>query len=182
MPALPGVQAEAEMVCARFAGRYTLRTGTAATRRQILEDLPRHPLVHFACHGRQDQLHPSQAALLLRDERLSVLDLAQLRLSGTLAFLSACETAAGGVALPDEAIHLAAAIQAAGFQHVVAALWSMADDFAPRLADTLYSCLAPHGSIEGRRAASALHRAVSELRSAFPDRPSVWACYAHFGP
>lgn len=182
MPAIPGVHAEAQMVCARFAGRFTLRTGTAATRQQIREDLPRHPLAHFACHGRQDLLKPSQAALQLCDGPLSVLDLAELRLSGELAFLSACDTAAGGVTLPDEAIHLAAAVQAAGYQHVVATLWHIGDDLAPRLTDTVYRSLAPHGSIDGRRTASALHTAVSELRSAFPDRPSLWACYAHFGP
>ncbi len=182
LPAIPGVHAEAELVCARFAGRHTLRAGGAATREQIRADLPGHPLAHFACHGTQDLLSPSRAALLLCDGPLSVLDLAELRLPGDLAFLSACDTAAGGVALPDEAIHLAAAVQTAGYRHVIAALWHVSDSLAPRVADTVYRSLATHGSIDGRRAASALHAAVGELRSEFPGRPSLWACYAHFGP
>ena len=182
LPELPQVAAEAGQVCARFGGRHTLRSGHAATRQQILADLPGHPLAHFACHGRPDLLRPSAAALQLWDGPLSVLDLAGLRLSGELAFLSACDTAAGSVTLPDEAIHLAAAVQAAGYRHVVATLWQLADDVAPSLTETVYRQLAPDGQVNGRRAASALHAAVGELRSRFPDRPSRWACYAHFGP
>lgn len=174
--------AEAARVCARFGSRHTLRSGSAATRQQILADLPGHPLAHFACHGQPDLLRPSEAALQLWDGPLSVLDVAGLRLSGELAFLSACDTAAGSVTLPDEAIHLAAAVQAAGYRHVVATLWQLVDDVAPSLTETVYRQLAPDGQIDGRRAASALHAAVGELRSRFPDRPSRWACYAHFGP
>ncbi len=182
LPAIPGVHAEAELVCARFAGRHTLRDGSAATREQIRTDLPAHPLVHFACHGTQDLRNPSLSALRLCDGPLSVLDLAELRLSGDLAFLSACDTAAGGFALPDEAIHLAAAVQTAGYQHVIAALWHISDNLAPRVAGTVYRGLAAHGSVDGGHAAAALHTAVDELRSEFPGRPSLWACYAHFGP
>jgi len=182
LPAIPGVTAEAELVCARFPGRHTLLAGAAATRDQVRADLPGHPLAHFACHGTQDLLSPSRAALRLHDGPLSVLDLAELRLSGDLAFLSACDTAAGGFALPDEAIHLAAAVQTAGYRHVIAALWHVSDSLAPAVADAVYRDLAAHGSIDGDRSAGALHTAVDELRSAFPARPSLWACYAHFGP
>jgi CHAT domain-containing protein len=180
-PELPGVRTEARQVCARF-GRHTLRADRAATRQQIMADLPGHPLAHFACHGRPDLARPSEAALQLWDEPLSVVDVAGLRLSGELAFLSACDTAAGSVTLPDEAIHLAAAVQAAGFRHVVATLWQIADDTAPSLTETVYRQLAPDGRLDGRRAASALHAAVGELRARFPDQPSRWASYAHFGP
>lgn len=182
LPALPGVDPEAELVCARFPGRHTLRTGDAATREQIRADLPAHPLAHFACHGTQDLLSPSRAALRLHDGPLSVLDLAELRLSGDLAFLSACDTAAGGFTLPDEAIHLAAAVQTAGYRHVIAALWHISDNLAPTVADTVYRSLAAQGGIDGDRTASALHTAVDKLRSEFPGRASLWAGYAHFGP
>jgi tetratricopeptide (TPR) repeat protein len=180
-PELPGVRTEARQVCARF-GRHTLRADRAATRQQIMADLPGHPLAHFACHGRPDLGRPSEAALQLWDGPLSVVDVAGLRLSGELAFLSACDTAAGSVTLPDEAIHLAAAVQAAGFRHVVATLWQIADDTAPSLTETVYRRLAPDGRLDGRRAASALHAAVGELRARFPDQPSRWASYAYFGP
>ena len=96
--------------------------------------------------------------------------------------LPPASAAAGSVTLPDEAIHLAAAVQAAGYRHVVATLWQIADDTAPSLTETVYLQLAPDGRLDGRRAASALHAAVGELRSRFPDQPSRWASYAHFGP
>jgi tetratricopeptide (TPR) repeat protein len=182
LPELPGVRTEARQVCARFGGRHTLRSDRAATREQILADLPGHPLAHFACHGRPDLRQPSDAALVLWDRPLSVVDVAGLRLSGELVFLSACDTAAGSVTLPDEAIHLAAAVQAAGYRHVVAALWQIWDDDAPSLTETVYGRLAPDGRLDGGRAAGALHAAVGELRARFPDQPSRWACYAHFGP
>ena len=176
---LPGVRTEARQVCARFGGRHTLRSDHDATREQILADLPGHPLAHFACHGQPDLRQPSEAALRLWDGPLSVADVAGLRLTGELAFLSACDTAAGSVTLPDEAIHLAAAVQAAGYRHVVATLWLVGDDVAASLTETW---LAPAGRLDGGQAASALHAAVGELRERFPDRPSRWACYAHFGP
>jgi hypothetical protein len=182
LPELPGVRTEARQVCARFGGRHTLRSDRAATREQILADLPGHPLAHFACHGRPDLRQPSEAALVLWDRPLSVVDVAGLRLTGELAFLSACDTAAGSVTLPDEAIHLAAAVQAVGYRHVVAALWQIWDDDAPSLTETVYGQLAPEGRLDGGRAAGALHAAVGELRARFPDQPSRWACYAHFGP
>jgi len=182
LPELPGVRTEARQVCARFGTRHTLRSDHAATREQILADLPGHPLAHFACHGRPDLRQPSDAALVLWDRPLSVVDVAGLRLAGELAFLSACDTAAGSVTLPDEAIHLAAAVQAAGYRHVVAALWQIWDDDAPSLTETVYARLAPDGRLDGGRAAGALHAAVGELRARFPDQPSRWACYAHFGP
>jgi CHAT domain-containing protein len=182
LPELPGVRTEARQVCARFGGRYTLRSDRAATRERVLADLPGHPLAHFACHGRPDLRQPSDAALVLWDGPLSVFDVAGLRLTGELAFLSACDTAAGSVTLPDEAIHLAAAVQAAGYRHVVAALWQIWDDDAPSLTETVYGQLAPDGRLDGGRAAAALHAAVGELRARFPDQPSRWACYAHFGP
>ena len=76
--------------------------------------------------------------------------MAGLRLTGELAFLSACDTAAGSVTLPDEAIHLAAAVQAAGYRHVVATLWQIGDDVAPSLTETVYGPAGP-GRAAGRR-------------------------------
>ena len=54
LPELPGVRTEARQVCARFSSGHTLRSDRAATREQILADLPGHPLAHFACHGQPD--------------------------------------------------------------------------------------------------------------------------------
>jgi hypothetical protein len=182
LPRLDGARDEARFLGERFPGRHTLLQDRAVTRRRVLDDLPGHVFAHFSCHGRQDPAIPSQSALLLYQERLTVADLAELRLAGRLAFLSACDTATGDAALPDEAIHLAASVQAAGFRHVVAALWPIGDQATRDLTVTFYNSLAVGDGIDVSLTASALHAAVDELKARFPGRPSVWGAYAHFGP
>jgi tetratricopeptide (TPR) repeat protein len=181
LPAVPGAVAEADRLAARFPARAVLRIGESATQERVLADLPGHPYAHFACHGGQDRQDPSRAALQLYDGPLPVLALAGLRLTGELAFLSACESAAGGVTLADEAIHLAGAVQVAGYRQVVATLWPITDELAPELADAVYAGLQAGDRIEAARTAGALHEAVRALRARLPDRPSLWASYAHFG-
>jgi len=59
---------------------------------------------------------PFNSAFLMRDQPLTMLDIAQSDLSRhEFAFLSAChETAVGDLRTPDEVIHLAAGLQFAG--------------------------------------------------------------------
>jgi tetratricopeptide (TPR) repeat protein len=154
-----------------------------ATRTAVMHSLPRHPWVHFACHGAQDPVDPSMSAFVLRDGPLTVADLAQLRTGhAEFAFLSACQTAAGDTRLLDEAIHLAAAVQLLGYRHVIASLWHIRDAPAPAVADAVYSRLTSSGSPDATFAARALHDAVTKLRDDHPDQPLLWAPYSHFGP
>ncbi len=75
---------------------------------------------------------PGDSAPHLFGGDLSVLRLAGRDLSGAeFAYLSACRTAAGGVALADEAINLAADLRSAGYRHVIGTLWSVTDTHAP---------------------------------------------------
>lgn len=80
-------------------------------------------IVHLACHGEQKK-NPLESALLLEDGRLNVTRLMQLSLDrASLAFLSACQTAMGDEELPDEVIHLAAALLFVGFRGAVGTMW-----------------------------------------------------------
>lgn len=140
-------------------------------------ELAEHNWVHFACHGTQDTGKPSSGRLLLTDGEIRVRDIARLRLEGAqLAFLSACETAVGGVHLPDEAIHLTGALRLAGFADVIGTLWRVGDEHALSLTEGVYRDLDAHGS-----PAHALHRAVRALREQVPGRPSAWASHIHVG-
>jgi CHAT domain-containing protein len=99
---------------------------------------------------------------------------------GELAFLSACETARISPALVDEIVHLASVLHAAGYRHVVATLWAIADPPALRLARAVYTDSAEHDDVT--RVPVALHSAVLQLRERYPGRPLTLANYVHMGP
>ncbi|KAG1796078.1 CHAT domain-containing protein, partial [Suillus plorans] len=79
------------------------------------------------------------------------------------AFLSACETAVGVLSTPDEVIHLAAGLQFAGVKSVVGTLWKVNDSTMQRLVEAFYKNFCGDGTMNSKRAARALHRAVQSL-------------------
>jgi CHAT domain-containing protein len=78
--------------------------------------------------------------------------------SPNFAFLAACQTSAGGVfpcmfnpehiqslmnlllaiEMPDEAMHIAAGFQFAGFWSIISTIWTIRDKDGPRLAEQVY--------------------------------------------
>jgi CHAT domain-containing protein len=168
------------MLTDRFPGR-TLLTGDHAVRAAVLDALPRHPWVHFACHAVSAADGATDGHLVLHDHAtrpLTVADIARLRLDrADLAYLSACDTGVPHADLGDEALHVAGACRMAGFRHVVGTLWELRDAYAAAVATDFY------GELTGvDDAAQALHDAVRKLRAAHPDRPELWAPYVHVGP
>lgn len=98
-------------------------TGTP-TVKAILDALPKTAMLHLACHGYQDANSPLDSGFAMSDGMLTVSDLMSVRLEKPLlAVLSACETAKGDKAQPDQAIHLAATMLFAGFRSVVGTMW-----------------------------------------------------------
>lgn len=182
LPPLPAVPQELEILASHFPTGPANRqiTGQQATRGTVLGAVPGHSWVHLACHARQRQDDPTRSGFDLWDAVLTINDLAsQPTQQRELAFLSACETAAGSVRHLDEAIHLAAAMQFLGYRHVIATMWTIADMSAPRVADGVYSMIAPG---QADLAALALHEAVGSLRREDPANPVRWAPYIHLGP
>jgi tetratricopeptide (TPR) repeat protein len=184
---LPGAAQEAGMLQRLLAGRVDvlgLDGAPPATYHTVTAALPNHPWVHFACHGASNLANPSASYLLLDDYEqhpLTVLELTRLRLEQVeMAFLSACTTARGGRALPDEPIHMAAACQLAGYRHVIASLWPINDSDTATLTADYYRTL-----LDANRCSSpavALHHATRCLRARRSDKPSNWAPYTHTGP
>ncbi len=100
-----------------------------------------------------------------------------------MRFLSACHTAAAGEFLPDESIHLAGALQFAGFRSVVGTMWEMYDSEAPVFAKDFYRKLLRLG---GRYtdAAEALHYAIRQCAKRCARHkmgPERWAMFVHIG-
>ena len=94
------------------------------TRTTVLSELPKHTIIHFACHGNSAD-DPSQSCFLLEDVPLTVSDITSLNIeSAKLAYLSACHTSSmRNFRLLDESISLSSAIQLSGYPSVVGSLW-----------------------------------------------------------
>ena len=151
----------------------------------MLAQLDGHANVHFACHAASDLNNPSASHLLLSDHQtraLTVLDVSRKRLNGDLAVLSACSTARPGTRLVDEVINLSSGFQLAGYRHVVATMWPLADRVASVFSEHLYSVLANDGVLNPDRSAQATHQATQVIRAAYLDKPLIWAAFLHLGP
>jgi tetratricopeptide (TPR) repeat protein len=168
-------------------GDSSVPLSAAPTRQRVLERLANCTVAHFACHGESDREDPSRSRLLLCDHQeapLTVAELGAVHLDrAELAYLSACRTTVVEIgSLADEPIHLTAALQIAGFPHVIGTLWEIDDETAVTVADAFYAGLrAGTRSIEPDRAACALHIAMRALRDRLPRVPSLWAGYLHAG-
>ncbi|KIK35846.1 hypothetical protein CY34DRAFT_557369 [Suillus luteus UH-Slu-Lm8-n1] len=143
---------------------FTKITSVDATKTRALRVLRDNTWLHFSCHGTQNFDDPFKSAFLMRDQPLSLLDITQMDLSlHQFAFLSACETAVGDSATPDEVIHLAAGLQFAGVKSVIGTLWKVTDSTVQRLVEAFYKNLCGDGKMNSKRAAQALHQAVHSL-------------------
>jgi tetratricopeptide (TPR) repeat protein len=184
IPPLPGAAAEARDLAALIPGAHVL---THPTHDEVLDALPHHAVAHFACHGQTDWNDPSASRLILRDHHaqpLTVTEIAALRLGHAgLAYLSACDTTVTSAALADEAVHITAAFQLAGYQHVIGTLWPITDDAARPIARDVYTHLTNHSTTTPGTASSAhaLHHAVRRMRAARPAVPTLWAAHLHTG-
>ncbi|GAM41988.1 hypothetical protein TCE0_043f15563 [Talaromyces pinophilus] len=165
---------------------------------QVLEQLPHHNVVHFACHAMSNYEEPFESHLLLcetdRNRKsmaatLSVTDLLNNRSpKADLAYISACSSAATSVlTLADENIHIASGFQLAGFKNVIASLWQQRDDVCLRIADHFYREFfrlkrdSVGAEVNPWPVAQALHEAICVVRAERPDKPLLWASFIHIG-
>ncbi|OLR93511.1 CHAT domain-containing protein [Actinokineospora bangkokensis] len=179
-PPLPAVVGELGRI-AQLVPDTRVLTGPGPD--EVVEALAGAGWAHFACHATQVVHRPGDSALHLDGGDLTVLRLAGCDLQGAeFAYLSACGTAGGSVALADEAIHLAAALQMAGYRHVVGTLWGVPDDIAASVAEGVYAGMARGGRLDATRAAQALTDAADRVRRDHPASPDLWAPFVHLGP
>ncbi|KAI0035145.1 TPR-like protein, partial [Vararia minispora EC-137] len=202
---LPFTVPEARRVLEHFPSSTTCLEGAEATVEAVFDAMPRHDWVHLACHGLQDHHTPTGSAFFLHDGPLVLARLMGMSRSrtipsrsrpnpshpcshagrGGLAVLSACQTARGSDALPEEAVHLAAGMLAAGYGAVVGTLWAIADADGPVLVDALYAEMKRrlvNVRKERLRVAYALHVAVTTLRESVGEKEFArWVPFVHFG-
>ena len=181
-----GVDQEVSLLKKRVPDATTLY-GPQATCRAVLKALGRSAVAHFACHGTSNWADPGASYLVLPDHEADPLTVAAISRENLpdarLAYLSACNTAQASPSLNDEAVHITAACQLAGFRNVIGTLWQASDSTAPNIANDVYACLTSGGSQppDTEDTARALHEAIRLQRDRSPAEPWLWATYVHFG-
>lgn len=202
-PELPATAREAADLRALLPGHIRLGgpdgpadAAAPATAEAVLDHLRTCSVAHFACHGVTDEDDPSRSRLLLggpaaettAGERPAAGELTVARLQraefrqARLAYLSACRTArTDDPRLLDESVHLASALQVAGFPQVIGTLWEVGDGVAAGVARRFYDRLrmVPGGEWS---AAEALDDAVEAVATEGAGRAEFqWAPFIHLG-
>jgi hypothetical protein len=142
-------------------------------REHVLDELRRSQLLHFAGHGKSNDVELSASSFLLRDWQTNPLTTEDIRSTSLnnspkfLAYLSACSTGPNSnVATPlmDENVHLISSFRLAGFRHVVGTLWEVQDEYCVDVARIFYETLRDEG-ISDNAVCLGLHRATMTLRN-----------------
>jgi CHAT domain-containing protein len=149
----------------------------------VLEGMEASSWVHLACHAVQHPSSPMESAFCLHNGNLTLSKIITKSFpNANFAFLSACQTATGNAKLPDEAVHLAAGMLAAGYRSVIATMWSIGDYDAPLIAGEVYPRLVCGPAPDSTMAAHALHHAVKRLREKLGNRAFLsWVPFIHVG-
>jgi CHAT domain-containing protein len=183
---LPGTVREVEAMRQRVGNMaFDWLNAEQGSKDAVLTGMAKHSFVHLACHAVQDTVDPLKSAFKLHEDTLALGEIMQKSFqNGRLAFLSACQTATGDEALPDESIHLAAGMLFAGYPTVIAAMWSIQDEDAPLVARQFYDRLinADTGIADATHAALALHEATATLRDEVGEiNFARWVPFIHMG-
>ncbi|KAF9000875.1 CHAT domain-containing protein [Cyathus striatus] len=160
--------------------------GKKATVDNVVQRMERSNWIHLACHAIQDPKHPTKSGFYFHDGTLELSTLIAKQLpQADFAFLSACETGTGDEKLPEEAVHLAAGVLQAGYRSVVATMWAIDDNYAPMVAEKMYSYLLeksnPPNSVD---AAHALQEAAKEVRKQMGNSDTsflTWVPFIYIG-
>jgi CHAT domain-containing protein len=172
----------------RLGTKVTSLLSEEATPSSVMEGLKHHQFSHFVCHGSLEPEKPFNASFkLYRGKRLTLLEIVRSQLpTAECGFLSACHTAElTEESIPDEALHLTAAMQHCGFRSVVGTLWAMADKDGQDLAEDFYTSILSSKDETGapyyERSARALRDAVKNLRITKRVSLERWVDYVHYG-
>ena len=185
---LPGVNEEIKVIRS-LRGRITKidLISSEATPSSVVEGLQSNQFVHFACHGVLEAGKPFGSSFILHGgSHFTLLDTVQSRLpNAEFAFLSCChsaETTDDGI--PDEMLHLTAAMQYCGFRSVVGTMWEMADTDRQDLTKSFYKSLfssQEEGVPYYERAAQSLRDAAQKLRRKRGVTLERWVNFVHYG-
>jgi CHAT domain-containing protein len=157
---LPGAALEARVV-ARLHRTDDVFLAERALESDVRAKLAGSAVLHFACHGRLDDVAPNTSSIVLAgSDELDVSDLIGLQVDAELAVLSACDTGRGTTTLGGDLVGLTRGLLAAGVKRSVVSLWPV-DDVAACVTMTAF-----HEKLHGGESpAAALAKAQREIRA-----------------
>jgi CHAT domain-containing protein len=184
-PALPEASHEVHEIAAAIGGRTRLFTGPDA-RKQVLQQTPPAPLLHFATHAFADAQNPELSYILLapaspasassrqKFDYLFLNEVSGLKLDNVdLVTLSACETEAGKLVRGEGVASFSRAFLAAGARSVVTSLWDVSDRATAQLMVLFYRKLA-----QGETRQDALRDAKLQMsHQEATAHPAFWAAF-----
>ncbi len=156
---LAGAAVEAKAVAAIHGTKpYLAGEATEASLRPLLSH---RALLHFAAHGRLDDIAPNTSSIVLAgDDELTVSDLIGLDIGADLAILSACDTGRGTTTMGGDLVGLVRGLLASGVRRCVVSLWPV-DDVAACVTMAMF-----HRHLKrGTAPAVALAQAQREIRT-----------------
>jgi len=146
---------------------------------RVVEELGKNDWVHFACHGLPNRKKPFESAFALRDGHFTIQRIIGCDLRNPeFAYLSACHTTVGDEESLDEVIHLASAMQFAGFRSVIGTMWAVDDGETNKITSTFYRYMVDEsGHLDHTRAAFALNKTMKSVDVPWDQR----ILYIHLG-
>ncbi|KAF8436254.1 CHAT domain-containing protein [Boletus edulis BED1] len=158
---------------------FTQIEGPESCISRVAEELCKTEWVHLACHGLPNRTRPFESAFALHDGRFTIQRIIGCDLKNPeFAYLSACHTTVGDEESPDEVIHLASAMQFAGFRSVIGTMWAVDDAETNKITSTFYKHMVDEsGCLDYTRAAFALHKTMRSVNVPLDQR----ILYIHLG-
>jgi len=143
-------------------------------------------MLHLATHGVLDNNSPLNSYVLLApnqasgdDGRLEAWEILEMNLSSDLIFLSACETARGGVRSGEGLIGLSWSLMVAGARNVIVSQWKVESSSTTDLTIDFYKSLKQNAS---SKKPEALRQAALKLRhNPSTAHPFYWAGFVLIG-
>ena len=175
------VGAELDKIGQRFDGlaTFTRIDGEESCISRVVEELGKNEWVHLACHGLANRTQPFESAFALHNGHFTIQRIIGCDLNNPeFAYLSACHTTVGDEESPDEAIHLASAMQFAGFRSVIGTMWAVDDGETNKITSMFYKHMVDEsGRLDHIRAAFALNKTMKSVNVPLDQR----ILYIHLG-
>ncbi|KAI9455544.1 TPR-like protein [Boletus coccyginus] len=158
---------------------FTRIDGDESRISRVVEELGKNDWVHLACHGLPNPQKPFESAFAMGDGRFTIQRIIGCNLKNPeFVYLSACHTTVGDAESPDEAIHLASAMQFAGFRSVIGTMWAVDDAETNKITSTFYKYMVDEsGRLDHTLAALALNKTMKSVNVPFDQR----ILYIHLG-